>query len=160
MRIAWATVGRIVARVVAERGAAIDPLANLRRIGIDEISYRKGQRYLIVVVDHVSGRLVWAAPGRDKQTLRALRAFFDLLGEDRCAKIRLVSVDAAERIAGVVAERCKSATLCLDPFHIVAWATDALDDVRRQTWSDARQGGSESDRQAARGRPVRVVEEP
>lgn len=141
MRIAWATVGRIVTRVVAERSAAVDPLANLRRIGIDEISYRKGQRYLTVVVDHVSGRLVWAAPGRDKKTLRR---FFDLLGEDRCNEIRLVSADAAEWIADVVAERCKSATLCLDPFHIVAWATDALDDVRRQTWNDARRAGQKA----------------
>jgi transposase len=41
MRIAWATLGRIIARVVAERGALIDPLGGLRRIGIDEISYRK-----------------------------------------------------------------------------------------------------------------------
>jgi hypothetical protein len=41
MRIAWATLGRIIARIVAEREALTDPLDGLRRIGIDEISYRK-----------------------------------------------------------------------------------------------------------------------
>lgn len=84
------------------------------------------------------GRLVWAAVGRDKKTLRG---FFDLLGKERCKKIRLVSADAAEWIADVVAERCKKATLCTDGFHVVSWATEALDEVRRQVWNDARRKG-------------------
>ena len=70
MRIAWRTVGSIVARVSADIDAGVDRLAGLRRIGIDEISYKRGHRYLTVVVDHDSGALVWAAPGRDEATLR------------------------------------------------------------------------------------------
>ncbi len=69
--------------MAAEAGRAVDLLAGLERIGIDEISHRKGQRYLTVVVDHDSGRLVWAAPGRDKATVEA---FFDALGEERCRR--------------------------------------------------------------------------
>jgi transposase len=92
----------------------------------------------MVVVDHDSRRLVWAAPGRDQATLRGL---FDLLGPERCDKIRLVRADAAEWAATVVAERCPAARLCLDPFHVVKWATDALDEVRRQVWNTARQQG-------------------
>src|SRR4051794_36651196 len=57
MRIAWRTVGAICERVAAEAGREVDLLANLKRIGIDEISHRKGQRYLTVVVDHDTGRL-------------------------------------------------------------------------------------------------------
>jgi transposase len=64
MRVAWRTVGGIVERVAAEAQQEADLLDGLRRIGIDEISHRKGQRYLTVVVDHDSGRLVWAAAGR------------------------------------------------------------------------------------------------
>jgi transposase len=64
LRIAWRTVGAIVARVVADGVAARDPLEGLRRIGIDEISCKKGHRYITIVVDHDTGRLVWAAPGR------------------------------------------------------------------------------------------------
>jgi len=138
MRIAWRTVGSIIDRVVAEGRAAHDPFEGLRRIGIDEISYKRGHRYLLVVVDHDSGRLVWAAVGRDK---RALRGFFDLLGTERCSKIRLVSADAAEWIADVVAERCRRAVLCTDGFHVVAWATEALDTVRREVWNTARRQG-------------------
>src|SRR3989304_5515460 len=85
--------------------------------------HRKGHRYLTVVVDHDSGLLVWAAPGRDRKTLRR---FFDLLGEERCAKIELVSADGADWIAEVVNERCPNAALCLDPFPVVPWATAAL----------------------------------
>jgi transposase len=138
MRIAWVTVGAIAARVVAEARAASDPFDGLRRIGIDEISYKKGHKYLTVVVDHDTGRLLWAKPGRDKDTLDA---FFDELGTDRSALITLVSADAAQWIATVVAQRCPNATLCADPFHMVAWATEALDEVRRQIWRDARKIG-------------------
>jgi transposase len=78
MRIAWRTVGRICERVAAEAQRQVDLLAGLKRIGIDEISHRVGQRYLTVVVDHDSGRLVWAAAGRDRKTVEA---FLDALGE-------------------------------------------------------------------------------
>ena len=138
MRVAWRTVGAIVARVVADARAEQDPFDGLRRIGIDEISHKKGHRYLTVVVDHDTGRLIWAAPGRDKATLEH---FFDLLGAQRSAGITLVSADAAEWIATVVADRCANATLCADAFHMVMWATDALDVVRRETWNTARRAG-------------------
>ena len=91
-----------------------------------------------MVVDHDTGRLVWAAPGHDEATLERC---FDLLGEARSAQLTSVSADAAGWIAGVVARRCPAAALCLDPFHVVRWATDALDEVRRQTWNAARRGG-------------------
>ena len=63
LRVAWRTVGAIVARVGADIDAKVDRLEGLVRIGIDEISYKRGYRYLTVVVDHDTGRLVWAAPG-------------------------------------------------------------------------------------------------
>jgi transposase len=135
MRIAWRTVGAIITRVWADVEALHDRFAGLRRIGIDEISYKRGHRYLTVVVDHDSGRLVWAAPGRDKATLSA---FFDALGPKRSAQITHVSADGADWISDVVAERCPKAVRCADPFHIVRWATDALDEVRRQAWNEAR----------------------
>ena len=135
MRTAWRTVGAIVDRVWADTAPARDPLAGLRRIGIDEISYKKGHKYLTVVVDHDSGRLVWAAPGRDTATLSE---FFDLLGPERCAKITHVTSDAAGWIGSVVTRYCPDAIRCADPFDVVAWATEALDAVRRAAWNRAR----------------------
>jgi transposase len=138
MRIAWRTVGGICERVAAEAGREIELLAGLRRIGIDEISHRKGQRYLTVVVCHDTGRLVWAAAGRDRQTVER---FLDELGEERCKQVELVSCDMASWITLPVAERCPNAELCLDPFHVVQLATDALDEIRREVWNEARCGG-------------------
>lgn len=149
MRVAWRTVGAIVARVSADVDARVDRLAGLRRIGIDEISYKRGHRYLTVVVDHDTGALVWAAAGRDEATLGS---FFDALGSERSAEITHVSADAAEWIARVVAERCPNAVRCADAFHVVAWATDALDEVRRQAWNDAR-GVARGEGRRGRGRP-------
>jgi transposase len=142
MRVSWLTVGRIIERVLVEQsGRRGDRLAGLRRIGIDELSYRKGQRYITVVVDHDSGRLVWAAGGRDKKTVAR---FFSELGEERKAKLELVSSDMGEWITRVVAEQCPQATLCLDAFHVVALASDALDEVRREVWNEARRSGDAS----------------
>ncbi|HJP77478.1 MAG TPA: ISL3 family transposase [Pseudonocardiaceae bacterium] len=135
LRVAWRTVGAIVARVEADIDARVDRLANLRRIGIDEISYKRGHRFLVVVVDHDTGRLVWAAPGREDAVLHR---FFDELGPQRSAKITHVSADMADWIARVVAARAPNAIRCADPFHVVAWAIEALDVERRRAWNQAR----------------------
>jgi transposase len=135
-RVAWRTVGAIIARVVADIDTTVDRFAGLERIGIDEISYKRGHRYLTVVVDHDTGRLVWAAPGRDEATLEK---FFAKLGPQRCTQIRQVSADAAEWIARSVTLHCPNAEQAADPFHIVKWASEALDEVRRHIWNATRQ---------------------
>jgi transposase len=135
MRIAWRTVGAIITRVWADTAGQMDLFAGLRRIGIDEISYKRNYKYLTIVVDHDTGRLVWAGVGRDRATVRA---FFDALGPERCAQITHVSADGANWIGEVVAERCPNAVRCADPFHVVKWATAALDEVRREAWNAAR----------------------
>ena len=138
MRIAWRTVGRILERVARRLFRPSRQLAGLRRSGIDEISLRKGQRYLTVVVDHDSGRLVWVAEGRDENTLHR---FFHELGRRRSLRITHVSADGASWITNVVRFYCPNAVIGLDPFHAVAWATKALDEVRREVWNDARRRG-------------------
>jgi transposase len=156
MRIAWRTVGVIITRVWADTAAGVDAFAGLQRIGIDEISYKRRHKYLTVVVDHDSGRLVWASPGRERATVHA---FFDALaasGEGRCAQITHVSADGAEWIADVVINRCPDAIRCADPFHVIGWATEALDAVRREAWSNARRGGHTRNHGRAHGRRATV----
>jgi len=135
MRVAWRTVGSIIARVWADVEATHDRFAGVRRIGIDEISYKRNHKYLMVVVDHDTRRLIWAAPGRNSATVGE---FFDLLGEERCKLITHVSADGADFIDSIVAQRCPGAVRVADPFHVVKWATEALDEVRRGAWNDAR----------------------
>ena len=134
LRVAWRTVAAIVARVVADGRDTTDLLSGLTRIGIDEIAYRRGHRYLTVIVDHATGRLVWAREGRNQDTLAK---FFDELGPERCAALTHVSADGAEWIHAVVRDRAPQAVICLDPFHAVMWAMKALDKVRTRTMTTA-----------------------
>ena len=137
LRTTWKSVHAVVERVVTDLAGRTDQLAGLRRIGIDEIAYRKGHRYLTCVVDHDTGRLVWAKEGRNSEVLHE---FFDALG-DQATLLTHVSADGAEWIHGPVAERAPQAVLCLDPFHIIQWATKALDKIRRGMWNTLRGKG-------------------
>jgi transposase len=130
MRIAWDTVGRIVDRVVAER---LDPcrLDGLARIGVDEVSYRRRHRYLTVVADHDSGRIVWVAKGRNSATLQR---FFDELGERR-ATIQAISIDMSGGYEKAIRENAPGVEVCFDPFHVVRVGADAVDQVRRDEWN-------------------------
>ena len=92
-------------------------------------------------------------------------AFFDQLGEERAARIRLVSSDLCEWITRAVLERCPGATLCLDPYHVVALASSALDEVRREVWQQARRAGDKTGARWLKGarwalwkRPERLTE--
>ena len=167
LRVAWRTVGAIVTRVNADIDQTVDRLDGLRRIGIDEISYKRGHRYLIVVVDHDTGRLVWAGPGRNDT---ALEEFFDTLGAERAALLTHVSADMADWIARVVADRAPNAVRSADPFHIVG-VGDRSARYRTPPRMERRQGPPsrprvpspsplDRRRQTHRPRPLRVMEEP
>jgi transposase len=137
LRIGWDTVGAIVERVVADHLDA-DRLSRLVMIGVDEISYRRGQRYLTQVCDPQTGAIVWARPGRDAATLQA---FFDELGE-RKQSIRAVSIDMnggyEKAIRAAAADDADfNPEVCFDPFHVVQLAQRAVDDVRRAEWNTA-----------------------
>ena len=138
MRIAWRTVGSIVARVWADTERLHDRFADLRRLGIDEItliSSDVGTATSLSSSTTTAAAWCGPAPGHDMATLQT---FFDLLGPQRGAQITHVSADGADFISTMVAKNCPAAVRCADPFHVMRWATNALDDVRRQAWNDAR----------------------
>jgi transposase len=147
LRVTWRTTQAIVERVVADLAGRSDLLDGLRRIGIDEMAHRRGQRYITGVVDHDTGRLVWAKEGRNTATLEQ---FFSDLGEARSALLTHVSADGAEWIHSTVSERAPQALICLDPFHIMQWVTKALDGVRRKMWRQLQATGAGSEVKGAR----------
>jgi transposase len=134
LRIAWNTVGRIVTRVVSRMGPA-DSLEGLTSIGIDELSYRRHHEYVTIIVDHVSGRVVWAHPGKNAETVRR---FFAELGPERAAKIESVTIDMSAAFIQAVQEGAPKARLIFDRFHVQRLAHDALDEVRREQMRDLR----------------------
>jgi transposase len=125
--ISWAAVGAIVERVVARK---LDPgrLDGIRRIGVDEFSYRRRHRYLTLVVDHERERVVWAAVGRGHE---ALASFFEALGPERLAKLELATIDMTGGYLKAFRERAPHVTIVFDRFHVQRLASDALDEVRR-----------------------------
>lgn len=128
MRIAWVTVGSIIERVVA-RLAKPDRLASVRRIGIDEISYRKHHSYLTVVIDLDTAEVLWMAPGKNTETLLK---FFERLGPERSALLELVAIDMSAAYEKAVRAAAPKATLVFDRFHVQRLVHDALDKVRRE----------------------------
>lgn len=145
--ISWRAVNNMCVRVATEALGRVDLLDGLVAIAIDEVKYKKGHRYLTVVCDHVTGRVIWAAKGRSKDTVGS---FFDALG-DRAADLGFVTADGATWITDVVAERAPDATVCLDTFHVVQWATTALDEVRREEWNKLRRAGAAKAAKAFKG---------
>ena len=131
LRIGWDTIGTIVARVVADR-LDEDRLAGLVMIGCDEISYRRGQRYLTQICDHQTGAIVWAKPGRNAQTLQD---FFTELGAEGRASIKAISIDMNGSYEKAIRASIPDAEICFAPFHVVQLAQRAIDDVRRREWN-------------------------
>lgn len=133
-RISWATVRGAVKRVVEQAWDGERALDGLRVIGIDEISYRRHHHYLTVVVDHLSGRVVWSGKGRKVKTL--LR-FFRKLGPERTAQLEAISVDMWEPYLIVLRKKAPQARVIFDRFHIVKHLNEALTKVRQQLIRDA-----------------------
>ena len=140
LRVKWETVGSIIGRVVKELSAGTDRFDDLVNIGIDETSYKKGHKYLTVVVNHDTNTVVWVGIGFGKTVLEG---FFELLTDKQKANIKAASGDGAGWIKETVETNCPNAVFCIDPFHVVSWVTDALDQVRKEEWNDARKQLSE-----------------
>ena len=135
MRVSWRTVGAICSRVEARLSEGRPPRTKgLVRIGVDETSYRKGHKYMTVVVNHDTGAVVWCHDGHGK---KVLDEFFRSLDEEDRAGIELVSADGARWVDSSMAQWVPQATRCVDTFHVVQWATDELEEIRRQAWRAA-----------------------
>lgn len=126
--IAWATVGSIAERLVDEN-LHEDRFENLRRIGVDEISYRKHHNYLTVVVDHDRGRVIWVGVGKSGDTLAE---FFHELGPERAASLELASIDMSAGYEKALRAYAPQAEIVFDRFHVAKLANEALTEVRRE----------------------------
>ena len=159
-RVEWHSVGGICGRVYdeieAQRG--VGRFDGLRRIGIDETSYKKGHKYLTVVVDHDRGCLVWAHEGYGKEVLGL---FLDEPAREQRRAIEVAAADGAKWIKALVRRRCPNARWVMDPFHVVEWMNDALDEVRREEWRVAKRAAQDAmPRRDGPGRPRRGEETP
>ena len=133
--IDWRTVGNCV-KAAHDR---IEPditirMHDLRRICVDETSYRKGYAYITVVYDMDRNRVVWVHEGNG---LEIFRLFCEALSADERKKIEIVAGDGAQWIDTCTKEYFPNATRCIDFFHVVEWANEKLDKVRTSTAAKA-----------------------
>jgi len=131
--IDWRTVGVIIGRVVDRK---LDPcrLKGLRSIGVDEFSYRKRHRYITIIVDHHSRRVVWTGKGKGAA---ALTRFFAEIGPEACQQLESVTMDMSAGYRRAVLDHAPQAVIVFDRFHVQKLAGDALDEVRRQVVREA-----------------------
>ena len=124
----WETVYRSVACVV-EYGLKNRSLDGVSAIGVDEVQFQKGHRYLTVVyqIDQDCRRLLWI--GRDR-TAKTLLRFFRMMGKQRTAALQFVCSDMWRPYLKVIAKKASHALHILDRFHIVARLNKAVDEVR------------------------------
>ncbi|MEE9231253.1 MAG: ISL3 family transposase [Acidobacteriota bacterium] len=127
-RTSWDTVFRAVETAVSW-GRARVVLTDVRSIGVDEISLRRGHRYLTLVyqIDEGCRRLLWVGEHRQVKTL--LR-FFRWFGRKGRAQLRFVCSDMWKPYVDVIARRVSHAVHVLDRFHIMAHMGKAIDEVR------------------------------
>ncbi len=140
LRVHWTSVMRLVERWVAA-AATKRFRRRLRRIGVDEVSYGRGQqKYLTIVWDHDQGQVVWIGRGRERETFEA---FFEKLGTRRARRLRCVTMDMAQGYIAAANELAPEADIVFDRFHIERHLTEAVNEVRKaEFW---RRGGRHRD---------------
>ena len=138
-RASWDTVYRCVEHAV-RWGLEHRNLDGISAIGVDELSWKKGQKYLTLVyqLDHGRRRLLHIA--RDR-TAKSFNTFFDMLGQERSQAIVFVASDMWQAFRKVVRERCSTAIHVLDRFHIAQMLSKAIDAVRREEVRSLRAAG-------------------
>jgi transposase len=117
-------------------------LSGITAIGIDEILWHRGHKYLTLVyqIDSELIRLLWIGKERTENTLRL---FFGFLGIERSEALKFVCTDMWQPYLNVIKEKAKQVLLILDRFHIVAAINKAIDKVRAAEYKKMKDDGHE-----------------
>lgn len=124
--VGWDAVKSIVKSDLAKRYASV-PLAEVKRIAIDENYLGKKAKYVTLVIDLDEGRILWVGPGRGKEALESFWQRLKLSG----AKIEAVACDMSGAYWSAVDEHLPDAALVFDHFHIIKLANEKIDEIRR-----------------------------
>lgn len=130
--LCWDTVKEIHKRHLRRKYKSFK-LKKVRHIAIDEVYLGKKRKYITLVLDLVSGRVIHIGKGKGKD---ALKGFWGRLKRSK-AKIEAVATDMASGYMAAVLEHLPKADLVLDHFHLVKWFNDKLSLLRRQLYREA-----------------------
>lgn len=136
LRIDWHTVGRCVTRTLNDLEPDIlKRLEGLKRMAVDETSYKKGHQYITTVINIDNHEVVWVHMNHGRSVFEK---FCKLLTPKQLAEIEIVAGDGAKWIDECLNQYMPNATRCVDPFHVVQWGMEALDAVRTDIWREVR----------------------
>lgn len=130
--LGWDTVKEIVKADLRRRYAQI-PLRGVRRLAIDEIHLGRKAKFLTLVIDLDTGRILWVAKGRGKD---ALARFWRRLRRAK-ARVEAVACDMSAAYWSAVLEHLPEAAIVFDHFHIIKLANEKIDDLRRALQREA-----------------------
>jgi transposase len=133
------TVKEIDKTFLAESFGPTD-YSNLTVVAIDEIALKKGHNYMTVVLDYLTGRVVWMGPGRNKETLDA---FFAQMSDAQKDSIQAVAMDMWEPYINRIRHYCPQAKMVFDFFHVVQGFGKVIDKIRRDEYLRADPQGRE-----------------
>jgi transposase len=130
--LSWATVKTVIQERLEKEYRRIG-YRRLERIGIDELYLGPRQKYVTLVIDYESGRVVWVKEGRGGSALREFWRRLKISG----ARLKAVAMDMSGAYAASVREHAPHAVLTFDRFHVVKLMNEKLDDLRRQLVREA-----------------------
>lgn len=135
----WDTVYRSV-KMVVNYGLAHRSLDGITAIGVDEVQYKKGHKYITLVYQIDAGirRLIYV--GKDRTTKTLLRFFFEF-GKERTALLKFICSDMWSPYLKVIRKKAPQALNILDRFHIVGHLTKAVNQVRVDEVKKLKQDG-------------------
>jgi transposase len=137
LHIPKSTLSNLLHRII-ERIRDGHKIRGLKAIGVDEISYEKGRKYVTIVYNLDLSCVVWVGKGKGRETIDAF--FANHLSDYQKNKIEWASCDMSETYIGAIQEHCPNATLVLDRFHIVKALNEAVNEVRKEEWRKADPG--------------------
>jgi transposase len=131
LRMAKSTVSDVLHRVIT-RVRTGHRIRGLVSLGVDEVSYKKGQKYVTLVYDLDRSKVVWVGEGKGRETID--RFFTEVLTKEHREAIRWACSDMANSYTEAIKEHCPNAKLVIDRFHVVKKLNEAVDEVRKEEW--------------------------
>jgi len=132
MEVDWKTVKHIDKKQLSKMVVDLEALSPVR-IGVDEVAYQRGHKYLTIVRDVDAGRVIWVGLERKKETIDS---FFKELGEKKSANITTAVMDMWDAYISSVQEHT-NAEIVFDKFHIAKKINEAVDQVRKEEFAKA-----------------------
>ncbi|MFT4547235.1 MAG: transposase [Pseudoalteromonas tetraodonis] len=110
-------------------------LRGLKKLGIDEISYKRGQRYLTIVYDFDRSHVVWVGEGKKRKTID--RFSNEVMSASQRARVEAACCDMSRTYIGTIEHHLPKTLLVIDRFHVIKALNDSVDEVRKEVWRAA-----------------------